>query len=100
MLRRPRRPERAVEPLRTVRRLGLLAHLRVLEGVVNQPFAALLFFATGLVFGVSVAEAVAPRERWRRFLVWVEPVEGYLAAGFLALMALSWAYKSWLMGPV
>ena len=47
----------------------------------------------------AVAEVVSPRERWRRLLDWVEPVEGYLAGGFLILMALGWAYKAWLMGP-
>jgi hypothetical protein len=77
---------------------ALLAHLRVVEGFVNQPFAALLFTGTTAVFAVAVAEVVLPRERWSRLLDWFEPVEGYLAGGFLILMALGWIYKAWLMG--
>ena len=76
----------------------LLAHLRVVEGLVNQPFASLLFGATVTVFSISVAEVVTPRDRWRKLLDRVEPVEGYLAVLFLTLMGFGWVYKAWLMG--
>jgi len=75
----------------------LMAHLRPLQALANQPFAALLFCMTVAVFGVSVAEVVQPRERWTRFLDWVEPMEGKLSVAFLAFMAVSWGYKILLM---
>lgn len=71
----------------------LMAHLRPLAAFVNQPFAALLFLLSAGVLGVSVAELVDPRSRWTRILDWLEPREGWLAAGFLGIMALAWVYK-------
>ncbi len=76
----------------------LMAHLRPIQAVLNQPFAALLFCMTVGVFGVSVAEVVQPRDRWIRFSDWIEPWEGRLAAAFLGFMALAWFYKIYLMG--
>ena len=76
----------------------LLAHLHVVQGVVNQPFAAVLFALTVFVFAVSVSEVVLPRARWERLFRVLAPYEGPLAAGFLVMMALGWLYKIWLMG--
>lgn len=72
---------------------ALLAHLRPIEAAVNQPFAALLFALSTLVFAVAVAESVDPRSRWTRLLNRIEPYETALAVAFLAAMALSWGYK-------
>ena len=71
----------------------LMAHLHPLAAFVNQPFASLLFLLSAFVLGVSLAEVVDPRARWTRVLDWLEPREGWLAAGFLGAMALSWFYK-------
>ncbi len=79
---------------------SLMAHARVVEAVVNQPFATLLFVMTVGVFAVSVAEAVQPRRRWSRLSRWLEPREGWLAVGFLGFMLVAWAYKAALMGRV
>ena len=76
----------------------LMAHLRPLQALATQPFAALLFCMTVGVFGVSVAEVLQPRDRWIRFSDWIEPWEGRLAVGFLGFMALAWFYKIYLMG--
>lgn len=72
---------------------SLLAHGRVIEGVVNQPFAALLFLATLGVFAVSAAELVQPRRRWERLGARLDPVEGWLAGGMILAMMAGWAYK-------
>lgn len=76
----------------------LLAHLRPVDGLVNQPFAALLFAISAVVFGIAISEAVDPRGRWGRLSRWLEPRETLLAGGFLVFMALSWAYKAATMG--
>jgi len=75
----------------------LMAHLRPLEALVNQPFAASLFLLTVGVFAVSLAEVIDPRGRWGRIVAWLEPREGLLATLFLAAMIGGWAYKAWLM---
>jgi len=77
---------------------ALLAHFALVRGVVNQPFAALLFGLAVAAFGVAVAEALDPRDRWSRIARWMEPREGFLAAGFLVLMALGWVYKMMVIG--
>ena len=76
----------------------LMAHLRPVEALLNQPFASLLFCMTVGVFGVSVAEVVQPRDRWIRVSRWIEPWEGGLAVAFLGFMGLAWIYKIVLMG--
>ena len=78
---------------------ALLAHFRIVEGVVNQPFAALLFGITLIVFAISIAEAVRPRRRWGRLLARLEPREGAYAALFLVFMGMSWVYKAVMMAP-
>jgi hypothetical protein len=77
---------------------ALWAHLRPVAALINQPFASLLFWLTAATFGISVFELVRPGDRWARILRAAAPWEGPLAAGFLALMFLSWIYKIWLMG--
>ena len=77
---------------------ALMAHLHPLAAVLNQPFAALLFVLTTFAFAIGISELVDPRNRWYRLAAWVEPVEGWLAAGFLCLMGAGWVYKTWWMG--
>jgi len=72
---------------------ALLAHFRVLEGVLNQPFAALLFALTCGILAIAAAEVVDPRGRWGRVAGWFERFEVPAGVGFLALMAASWIYK-------
>lgn len=72
---------------------ALMAHLRIAEAVVNQPFAVLLFVLTVGTFAVSVSEAIAPRARWSRILGPLERYEGVLASVFILLMGLGWLYK-------
>lgn len=77
----------------------LMAHLRPLEALVNQPFASLLFMLTAGGFGVALSETIDPRDRWHRLARLAGPREATLALTFLALMTLGWAYKIWLMSP-
>lgn len=72
---------------------ALMADFRWWEGLVNQPFAALLFLLTLAVCSVGLAEAVWPRGRWIRLAEAVEPFEGRVAAGMLVLMIAGWTMK-------
>ncbi|HHO49646.1 MAG TPA: DUF2752 domain-containing protein [Deltaproteobacteria bacterium] len=72
---------------------ALMAHLRPVDALINQPFAVLLFLMAALGFGIAVSEALDPRDRWGRLSQWLEPREGWLALAFLALMGLGWIYK-------
>lgn len=72
---------------------ALMASLRPLDALWNQPFAAVLFLMTLFAFGVSLAEVAWPTRRWTRLLTWLEPVEHWLAGAFLLLMAVAWAWK-------
>lgn len=76
----------------------LLAHLRPLDAIVNQPFATLLFALSAVIFAIASAEALDPRARWSRLSRWLEPRETVLASLFLAAMGLAWAYKAARMG--
>ncbi|MCB9677855.1 MAG: DUF2752 domain-containing protein [Alphaproteobacteria bacterium] len=76
----------------------LWAHVHPIAGIVNQPFASLLFLMTVATFAIGLAEVVDPRSRWERILRVLAPWEGVLATAFLGLMGLSWIYKIWLMG--
>jgi hypothetical protein len=77
---------------------ALMADGRVIEALLNQPFATGLFLLCLVSFGVAAAEIAVPRNRWARFFAWVEPWEGWLAGGFLLAMAAGWLWKVAQMG--
>ena len=77
---------------------SLMAHLRPLDALANQPFAACLFLLSAAVLAVSVSEVIDPRGRWKAILRRIEPVESVLAVFFLAAMGVGWAYKAWTWG--
>ncbi len=72
---------------------SLLAHGRILEGVVNQPFGAFLFVVTVGVIGVAGAEAIQPRGRWKQLESGIRPVEPQVAIGILLAMMAGWIWK-------
>lgn len=70
-----------------------LAHLQVVDGVLNQPFGLVLFTSTVVAFALGVSDLVLPRARWRRVLAVVDRHEGWIAAGLLVGMFGGWAWK-------
>jgi hypothetical protein len=72
---------------------ALLAHGRILEGLINQPFAALLFLGTIGIGVLAGLEAASPRGRWERLSDSTIGREGRVAAVFLGMMAGAWAWK-------
>jgi hypothetical protein len=72
---------------------ALMADGRVLDGFVNQPFAAVLFLSTVAVLAVSVAELVLPTDRWIRLGARLQPYEGWIALSGLVAMSAGWAWK-------
>lgn len=77
---------------------ALMADGRWISGLMNQPFAALLFWMTMGICGIGLVEMVAPTNRWMRLGRWAAPYEGPLALGFLIAMGVGWAYKIWAVG--
>lgn len=76
---------------------ALLADLRPVAALVNQPFGVLMFGLTVAVFAIATAETVQPRQRWSRIGARLAPYDPVLGIGFLGLMALGWIYKVALM---
>ena len=76
---------------------AMMAALRPLTAIWNQPFASLLFGMTLGAFAISSAEVFQPKRRWKRILDRIEPIEHWLAMAFLGLMGASWAWKIALM---
>jgi hypothetical protein len=72
---------------------ALMTDLHILDGVLNQPFAAVLWLLTVVGFAIALAEALVPTGRWRRLASWIAPVEQRLAVLFLVFMITAWAYK-------
>jgi hypothetical protein len=72
---------------------SLLAHLRVVDAVRNQPFGLLLFGATVLTCGVGLLELLAPRRRVEAALDWMAAHEVALAGGTLAGLLAGWVHK-------
>lgn len=72
----------------------LLAHLDLVAGLANQPFAALLYGSTVGFTALALTELVDPRGRWGALGDWVSRREGTLAAAFLLAMGAGWAYKT------
>jgi Protein of unknown function (DUF2752) len=72
----------------------LLAHLDLAAGVVNQPFAALLYASTLAFAALALTELVDPRGRWAAVGGWVEEREAMLASTFLFVMGAGWIYKT------
>jgi len=70
-----------------------LAHLHLIQGVLNQPFGLVLFTGTLTTFAVGLADLIRPRGLWRRSLAWVDQREGWIAGGLMAGLVLGWIYK-------
>ena len=72
---------------------SLMADLRWIEGILNQPFAAVLFLVTVGSFSVSLAEALAPRGRWAKLSARLQPYELRIIAALGCFMLFGWIYK-------
>lgn len=72
---------------------ALAADGRVTDALWTQPFGVVLFVLAVFVAGVSGAEAIAPRGRWRRIETTARPVEPWIALGLLLAMIGGWAWK-------
>ncbi len=73
-----------------------LAHGHVVEAVLAQPFAAVLFLVTVALTMLAWAEVLRPAHRWARLADRLERVDGLVAAGGLLGLFGAWAYKLWL----
>jgi hypothetical protein len=77
----------------------LLAHLRPLDALANQPFGVVLFSLTVLLSGMGLTDLATGRGLWRRGLAVVQRHEQRLAIALLTGMIAGWLYKCALMHP-
>jgi hypothetical protein len=75
---------------------ALLADGRIVDGFLNQPFAALLFLGTIAIAVLGMLEAIAPRDRWRRISDVTIGFEGRIAALLGIAMIAGWTWKIWM----
>lgn len=73
---------------------ALMAHLRPLEALVNQPFGIVLFLLTVLGAVLGIGDVVTGRGFVRSALRWVGRREQLFALGLLFGMIGGWIYKS------
>ena len=76
---------------------ALMADFQWVAGLINQPFAALLFVCVVVITGFSIVELLRPQGSWTWVHRHLRPVEGRVAMGLLVLMAASWLYKITIM---
>lgn len=74
-----------------------LAHLQLVEGVINQPFGLVLFTGTALTFAVGASDLVIGAGRWRQALAWLERRESSVALFLVVGLLVGWTYKILLM---
>ena len=77
---------------------SLMANLRPVDAVVNQPFGVVLFAITFIVALIGAMEIVRPANRWDHFIKLTIGREVALLSAFIVLMIGSWAYKAVAMG--
>jgi len=76
---------------------ALMADLRWLSAIRNQPFGVVLFFLTVFMTIISAMELILPKSRWSAIHDRFNGIEIKLIAAFLGLMMAAWAYKIALM---
>ena len=77
---------------------SLLAHFRLGDALVTQPFGVVLFAMTVMIALLSTVEIAHPRNRWDRLLQRISGKETQLLTALILGMALGWVYKIAAMG--
>jgi hypothetical protein len=78
---------------------ALMAHLRPLDALKNQPFGVVLFSLTVIGAVVGLFDLVSGRGLWRRVGAWIGQREQGLAILLLVGMISGWLYKCALLHP-
>jgi len=78
---------------------ALLAHLRPVDALLNQPFGPVLFALTCVAAAVGWIDMLAASDVVGRVFVWLRPREARVAWGLLAGMMGGWLYKAATMHP-
>lgn len=78
---------------------ALMAHLRPLEALVNQPFGVVLFLLTVIGAVLGLGDLVTGKGLINGAFRWVGRREQLLALGLLAGMIGGWIYKCLRMHP-
>ena len=72
---------------------SLYMHARILDGIANQPFSALLFLGTLYTCFLSLLDLVEPRARVSRFLDVLQNLSRTWYIVILLLFLSSWIFK-------
>lgn len=72
---------------------SLMAHLRPIDALLNQPFGVVLFGMTFATVVIALMEIVHPKKRWMTIINRMNGREQWYIAGFLFMMLTAWAYK-------
>jgi hypothetical protein len=78
---------------------ALLAHLRPVDALLNQPFGPVLFALTCVAAAVGWIDLLAAPDVIGRMFRWLRPREARVAWGLLAGMMGGWLYKAATMHP-
>ena len=77
---------------------SLLAHFRVVDAFLTQPFGVFLFAMTVMIATVSLLEIASPQKRWDRLLDRIVGREVVLLTCLIAGLLAGWVYKILAMG--
>ena len=77
---------------------SLMAHLRPIDALINQPFGVILFTMTVSAVAIALGEIVDPKKRRIRMMEWTYGKEVSIVTAFLVTMLAAWAYKIVVMG--
>ena len=72
---------------------ALMADLRPLQAIKNQPFGFILFLATVVIAVVSAVEIAKPRSLWSKLSRLTHGLEIKVVAALFVSMMIAWAYK-------
>lgn len=72
---------------------SLMAHLRPVDALLNQPFGVILYIGTVLIAWIAALEIVFPKDRWQVIVDWSDGREVALVVALSAIMFGSWVYK-------
>lgn len=72
---------------------ALMADLRWLAAIGNQPFGVVLFLLTAFLAIISAMELIHPRSRWSAIHDRFNGIEIKLVTAFFGFMIAAWAYK-------
>ena len=70
-----------------------MAHFHWIDGLLTQPFGAVLFLMTAVVFVLASLDLIRPAGRLKRIYAFIQRFEFSWAIAMLSGLLLGWGYK-------